>query len=121
MSDVTRSIQKLAELRGMGLKVALDDFGTGYSSLAYLSMLPLDALKIDRSFVRGMMERQVHTSIITTIISLAQALRLKVVAEGVETEEQAQLLHELGCDQAQGFLLSRPRPEQEIELLLRTG
>jgi diguanylate cyclase (GGDEF)-like protein/PAS domain S-box-containing protein len=121
MTDVQRSIQKLAELRGMGLKVALDDFGTGYSSLAYLSMLPLDALKIDRSFVRGMMEKRVDSSIITTIISLAQALRLKVVAEGVETEAQAQLLHELGCDQAQGFLLSRPRPEHEIELVLRTG
>jgi diguanylate cyclase len=121
MTDVTRSIQKLAELRGMGLKVALDDFGTGYSSLAYLSMLPLDALKIDRGFVRGMMGKRVDASIITTIISLAQALRLKVVAEGVETEEQAMLLHELGCDQAQGFLLSRPRPEHEIELLLPTG
>ena len=118
MTEVDESIRKLRELREMGLRMALDDFGTGYSSLAYLSKLPLDALKIDRSFVHGMAEHADTTSIISTIISLAQALRLKVVAEGVETEEQAQLLRLLRCDQVQGFLFSPPVPVEKIEILL---
>jgi diguanylate cyclase (GGDEF)-like protein len=118
MSDVDESIRKLRELRAMGLRMGLDDFGTGYSSLAYLSKLPLDTLKIDRSFVHGMTDNPDHTSIVSAIISLAQALRLKVVAEGVETEQQAQLLKLLRCDQVQGFLLSRPLPAEEIESLL---
>src|SRR5260221_7823399 len=119
MSEVDESIRKLRELREMGLRMALDDFGTGYSSLAYLSRLPLDTLKIDRSFVHGMTEHADHTSIISAIISLAQALRLKVVAEGVETEQQAQLLRLLRCEQAQGFLFSRPLPLERVEALLK--
>jgi len=103
----------------MGLRMALDDFGTGYSSLAYLSRLPVDTLKIDRSFVHGATEHASHTSIISAIISLAEALRLKVVAEGVETEQQAQLLRLLRCDQAQGFLFSRPLPASQLEALLK--
>jgi diguanylate cyclase (GGDEF)-like protein/PAS domain S-box-containing protein len=118
MTDVDESIRKLRELREMGLHMALDDFGTGYSSLAYLSKLPLDTLKIDRSFVHGMTEHADTTSIISTIISLAQGLRLKVVAEGVETEQQAQLLRLLRCDQVQGFLFSPPVPAEKIEILL---
>ena len=118
MIDVDESIRKLRELRAMGLRMALDDFGTGYSSLAYLSKLPLDTLKIDRSFVHGMTEHADTTSIISTIISLAQGLRLKVVAEGVETEQQAQLLRLLRCDQVQGFLFSPPVPAEKIENLL---
>jgi diguanylate cyclase (GGDEF)-like protein/PAS domain S-box-containing protein len=118
MSDVDESIRKLRELRGLGLRLALDDFGTGYSSLAYLSRLPLDLLKIDRSFVHGMADSSDHTSIISTIISLAQGLRLKVIAEGVETEQQAQLLRLLRCDQAQGYLFSRPVPAEQLETLL---
>jgi diguanylate cyclase (GGDEF)-like protein len=119
MSDIDESIRKLRALRDAGLRIALDDFGTGYSSLAYLSRLPLDALKIDRSFVRGMTEHADGTSIITAIISLAQALRLKVIAEGVETEQQAQLLRLLRCDQAQGYLFSPPVPAERIEALLK--
>jgi diguanylate cyclase (GGDEF)-like protein/PAS domain S-box-containing protein len=119
MSEVDESIRKLRELREMGLRMALDDFGTGYSSLAYLSRLPVDTLKIDRSFVQGVTEHADHTSIISAIISLAQALRLKVVAEGVETEQQAQLLRLLRCDQAQGFLFSRPLPAAQLEALLK--
>jgi len=118
MSDVDESIRKLRALRDAGLRIALDDFGTGYSSLAYLSRLPLDALKIDRSFVHGMTEHADATSIITAIISLAQALRLKVIAEGVETEPQAQLLRLLRCDQAQGYLFSPPVPAEKVETLL---
>ena len=118
MTDVDESIRKLRELREMGLHISLDDFGTGYSSLAYLSRLPLDALKIDRSFVHGVTENANHTSIISAIISLAQALRLKVVAEGVETEPQAQLLRLLRCDEVQGFLFSPPVPAEKVETLL---
>jgi diguanylate cyclase (GGDEF)-like protein/PAS domain S-box-containing protein len=120
MSEVDQSIAKLRELRELGVHVALDDFGTGYSSLAYLSRLPLDALKIDRSFVHRMTGKADATSIVSTIILLAQSLRLKVVAEGVETEEQAELLRQLRCDQAQGFLFSRPVPAARIEELLKT-
>jgi diguanylate cyclase (GGDEF)-like protein/PAS domain S-box-containing protein len=118
MTDVDESIEKLRALRALGLRMALDDFGTGYSSLAYLSKLPLDTLKIDRSFVHGMTDNADYTSIISTIISLAQALRLKVVAEGVETEQQAQLLRLLRCDQVQGFLFSKPLPAENVETLL---
>ena len=121
MSAVEDSTRKLRELRELGLRIALDDFGTGYSSLAYLSKLPLDSLKIDRSFVHGMTENADHTSIITAIISLAQALKLKVVAEGVETEEQAQLLRLLRCEQAQGYLFSPPVPAERIEALLASA
>jgi len=119
MGEIEESIRKLRRLREAGLHIALDDFGTGYSSLAYLSKLPLDALKIDRGFVRGMTEKSEDTSIITSIISLAQTLHLKVVAEGVETEQQEQLLRLLRCDQAQGYLFSPPVPAERIEVLLK--
>jgi diguanylate cyclase (GGDEF)-like protein len=118
MTDVDESIRKLRELRAMGILIALDDFGTGYSSLAYLSKLPVDSLKIDRGFIRGMTENADDTSIVATIISLAQSLRLRVVAEGVETEQQAQLLRLLRCDQAQGYLFSPPVAAEHIEAML---
>ena len=119
MTDVDESIRKLRALRKLGLHIALDDFGTGYSSLAYLSKLPLDALKIDRGFVRGMTDNADDTSIVSTIISLAQSLRLKVVAEGVESEQQAQLLRLLRCDQVQGYLFSPPVALERIAALLQ--
>jgi EAL domain-containing protein (putative c-di-GMP-specific phosphodiesterase class I) len=119
MTEVEDSIRKLRALRELGLHLALDDFGTGYSSLAYLGKLPLDVIKIDRSFVNGMTENADHTSIISAIISLAHALRLKVVAEGVETEPQAQLLRLLRCEQAQGYLFSRPLPAAALEEKLK--
>jgi EAL domain-containing protein (putative c-di-GMP-specific phosphodiesterase class I) len=88
--------------------VALDDFGTGYSSLGYLTRMPVETLKIDRSFVLAMLEDTAAMTLVSTIISLAHALRLTVVAEGVETEEQAKILRLLRCDQMQGYLISRP-------------
>jgi diguanylate cyclase (GGDEF)-like protein len=118
MADVDESIRKLRALRETGMRIALDDFGTGYSSLAYLSRLPLDSLKIDRSFVHGMADNPDDTSIVSAIITLARTLRLKAVAEGVETEPQAQLLLHLWCDEAQGFLFSRPLPAEGVEALL---
>jgi diguanylate cyclase (GGDEF)-like protein/PAS domain S-box-containing protein len=119
MSNIEDGIRKLSILRGMGVTVAMDDFGTGYSSLSYLGKLPLDALKIDRSFVSRMTESKEDASIVSTIIALAHGLNLKVVAEGVETEEQSNMLKLLGCDEAQGYLFSRPLPAERMEALLR--
>jgi len=119
MTDIEESMRKLREVRALGVRVALDDFGTGYSSLGYLSRLPIDTVKIDRGFVRDMVQKADDTSIVSAILSLAHALNLTVVAEGVETEEQADLLRLLLCDQMQGYLVSKPLPVAEIEALLR--
>ncbi len=120
VKDLAGSIAKLAAARQLGMRVAIDDFGTGYSSLGYLSRLPIDALKIDRSFIINMATDPQQTTIVTTIISLAHAMDLKVIAEGVETKEQARLLRLLKCDQIQGYLVSRPQPATEIEKVLGT-
>jgi EAL domain-containing protein (putative c-di-GMP-specific phosphodiesterase class I) len=108
MGDINANIEKLKELRKLGVNVAIDDFGTGYSSLAYLARLPVEALKIDRAFVSSMLDNVDSLMLVRTMISLAHSLRLKVVAEGVETEGQATLLAELQCDEMQGFLFSKP-------------
>jgi diguanylate cyclase (GGDEF)-like protein len=110
----------LHALRGMGLHLAVDDFGTGYSSFSYLKHLPLDALKIDRSFVREITTSPDDAAITTAIIAMAHALGLKVVGEGIETTEQRDVLREQGCDAMQGYLFSRPiTPDQFAELLAR--
>jgi EAL domain-containing protein (putative c-di-GMP-specific phosphodiesterase class I) len=109
--DLDASIDVLRRLRSLGVTIALDDFGTGYSSLRYLSRMPLDSVKIDRSFVTGLTTSAENAGIATAILSLARALDLKVVAEGVETEEQAQWLRTHGCASAQGYLFSPPVPE----------
>jgi EAL domain-containing protein (putative c-di-GMP-specific phosphodiesterase class I) len=119
MDDIKGSIDKLKALQSLGLYVALDDFGTGYSSLSYLARLPINSLKIDRSFIMQMSKGPEQMAIVSTVISLARALNLKVVAEGVETEEQANLLRLLRCDEAQGYLYSRPVPPEELEGKLR--
>lgn len=110
MEDIGHSIASLRAIRSMGVSVAIDDFGTGFSSLSYLSKLPADTLKIDRSFVNDMMAGTAGRALVSTIIGLAHALELKVVAEGVETEEQANLLRLLNCDEMQGYLCSKPLP-----------
>jgi diguanylate cyclase (GGDEF)-like protein/PAS domain S-box-containing protein len=119
MDDVERNITVLAGLRDAGLQIAIDDFGTGYCSLAYIARLPISHIKIDRAFISGMTESPEGLAIVSSIIALAHALKLKVVAEGVETEEQAQLLRLLACDQAQGYLFCRPVPAAAITDLLR--
>jgi diguanylate cyclase (GGDEF)-like protein len=121
MEDVEGSIVKLKAMRAMGLNVAVDDFGTGYSSLSYLARLPITSLKIDRSFVIQMPKSPEQMAIVSTVISLARALNLKVVAEGVETEEQANLLRLLRCDEVQGYLFGKPVPAADLEKLLRAG
>ncbi|HHU93993.1 MAG TPA: EAL domain-containing protein [Alcaligenaceae bacterium] len=108
LSDVEKNILKMNEIKELGVQVALDDFGTGYSSLQYLKRLPLDLLKLDSSFVRGLPENSEDVAITTTIIALAHSLGLRVVAEGVETEAQFNHLVELGCDLFQGYWLGRP-------------
>ncbi|MBS0419325.1 MAG: EAL domain-containing protein [Proteobacteria bacterium] len=108
MKDATGNIEKLRALRELGVRIAIDDFGTGYSSLAYLTKLPAQTLKIDRSFVIAMLEDPATMTLVSTVISLAHSLKLVVVAEGVESEEQARFLHLLRCDQMQGYLISKP-------------
>jgi EAL domain-containing protein (putative c-di-GMP-specific phosphodiesterase class I) len=99
----------------------MDDFGTGHSSLNYVSILPISMLKIDRSFVQNCAKRKTDASILTAIVNMGHALGLKVLAEGVETEEQARILREQGCDEVQGFLYSRPVPAEELFAMLRDG
>ena len=118
MESIDESREKLRQVRELGVRIALDDFGTGYSSLGYLSRLPIDTLKIDRTFVHGMTEKADDASIVSAMISLGKALNLTIVAEGVETEEQARLLRLLRCHEMQGFLFARPQPKEEIEYLL---
>jgi diguanylate cyclase (GGDEF)-like protein len=118
MEDVEGSIAKLKAMQVMGLHVAVDDFGTGYSSLSYLARLPINSLKIDRSFIIQMSKSPEQMAIVSTVISLARALNLRVVAEGVETEEQANLLRLLRCDEVQGYLFGKPMPSTEIAKLL---
>ena len=108
MRDAEATIRTLWELKELGLKLAVDDFGTGYSSLSYLKRLPLDVLKIDRSFVSGIGESQEDAAIVHAIIAMAKSLNLKVTGEGIETSEQAALLGEWGCDRGQGYLFSKP-------------
>lgn len=121
MENFDDAAAKLQAIRALGVRLALDDFGTGYSSLSYLHRLPLNALKIDQSFVAGMGGDANKTSIVSTIISLARGLRLDVIAEGVETEEQSRLLRLLRCDQIQGYIFGPPEPAEAAARLLRTN
>lgn len=110
MEDLKHSTATLQEIRAMGITVAIDDFGTGFSSLSYLARLPVDTLKIDQSFMKDMALGGVGLALVSTIITLAHAVKLNVVAEGVETQEQLRLLRELNCDEMQGFVLSKSLP-----------
>lgn len=114
MENRERSVYFLAEWREMGVSIALDDFGTGYSSLGYLTGIPLDQLKIDRTFIKDMSGEHGNPAIIKAIIAMAHSLQLKVVGEGVELESQAQMLQEYGCDILQGFLFSKPKPWDDL-------
>jgi EAL domain-containing protein (putative c-di-GMP-specific phosphodiesterase class I) len=118
LQDLEGTSEKLRELRKAGIRVALDDFGTGYSSLCLLSKLPVDVLKIDRSFVSGLPADTASVTLVTSIVELASAFDLTIVAEGVETEQQLAALHALRCSHWQGFLRSAAVPAQELERML---
>jgi len=115
MDELVDARVLLERLHGEGLSLAVDDFGTGYSSLSYLSSLPLDTLKVDRAFVREMLRDPRQAAIVRGIVALAKSLGLTVVAEGVETEGQAELLRREGCDRMQGYLYDRPLPPEGLE------
>ncbi len=116
MQDVRASIAALREIRALGVHIAIDDFGTGFSSLSYLARLPVHTLKIDRSFVIDLALGPEGLALVSTIIHLAHSLKLNVVAEGVETDEQARLLRLLECDQMQGYLIGKAIPQESFEL-----
>jgi len=119
IEDIEGNLEKLKALRDLGVSIAIDHFGTGYSSLGYLARLPVQSLKIDRSFIIKMLSDPDAMTLVQTIISLAQSLRLKSVAEGVDSAEQAKFLRLLRCDEMQGYLLSKPLPFGEMTALLQ--
>jgi diguanylate cyclase (GGDEF)-like protein len=121
MHDDEATLAKLEQLRALGVRLAVDDFGTGYSSLSYLQRLPLDILKIDRAFVAAIVSEAGDSSLVETIASLARTLKLRTVAEGVETAAQAEVLAGLGCDLAQGYHLARPVEPERLEAMLLDG
>jgi EAL domain-containing protein (putative c-di-GMP-specific phosphodiesterase class I) len=114
MTNTEAAVTVLNALKKLGVMLAIDDFGTGFSSLAYLRELPLDVLKVDKSFVDGLGMSKDDEAIVGAVINLAHTLDLRVIAEGVETEDQLEVLRDLGCDYAQGFLFSRPVPEADL-------
>jgi diguanylate cyclase (GGDEF)-like protein len=118
MENAEAAISMLHRIKQSGIKISIDDFGTGYSSLSYLQRFPIDTLKVDRSFVSIMGEKNENGAIVRTVVALAKALHLNVVAEGVETPDQFHRLRGLGCDYGQGYLFSRPLPSDDIEELL---
>ena len=117
MDQSEAAIERLKGLRALGVKLVLDDFGTGYSSLSYLRRLPLDTIKIDRSFVSVMWTDEADLPIVQAVISLAHGLGVDVVAEGIETEQQLVRLRELACDRGQGFYFARPLPPDDLRAL----
>ena len=121
VADIDRLVTALEGLRALGVTLAIDDFGTGHSSMAQLKRLPVDVLKIDRSFVTGLADDPVDQAIVKAIIGLGQALDLGIVAEGVESSAELDALRATGCFQAQGFLLGEPEPESGLDMLLGRG
>ncbi len=121
MKDTDRASNILRDLKMMGASISIDDFGTGYSSLSYLKMFPIHTVKIDQSFIRDLSKNQESKSIVTAIIAMVHSLGFKVVAEGVEDEEQLAFLRSVNCDAIQGYLFSRPIPAVELTELLVKG
>jgi EAL domain-containing protein (putative c-di-GMP-specific phosphodiesterase class I) len=117
--DAGTALEVLSSLRRLGVSLSMDDFGTGYSSLHHLHSLPFDVLKIDRSFIARMTEGDQPLQIVRTIVELARVMGMDVVAEGIETREQYNLLRQLGCRYGQGFLFARPAPAETVSRMLR--
>jgi diguanylate cyclase (GGDEF)-like protein/PAS domain S-box-containing protein len=121
MVEGRRAAEALAEIKGLKVELHMDDFGTGYSSMSYLHKLPLDGLKIDRSFVASLSERRDYAAVVHAIVTLARNLGMQVVAEGVETADQVTMLQALGCDKAQGYFFSKPLPAAGVEQFIAAG
>ncbi len=119
IDNIETAMEALKRLHSRGIRIAIDDFGTGYSSLSYLKNLPIDCLKIDRSFIKDISHDQNDEQIVKTLISMAHSLNLNIVAEGVEESDQLQLLNEFGCDEIQGYLLSKPVEHGELLDIMR--
>jgi diguanylate cyclase (GGDEF)-like protein/PAS domain S-box-containing protein len=119
MRDLAQAVGKMRELKAMGVALSIDDFGTGYSSLSALKSFPISSLKIDKSFIRDLADNPDDQAIAMAVISLGHKLNLRVIAEGVETEQQRRFLHENDCDEMQGYLFSRPLPPDEVAAMLR--
>ena len=119
MSQPERAVKELSAIRDQGVGIALDDFGTGYSSFSYLHRFPIDALKIDRSFIHEIGLKAQNEEIVAAIIAMAHILKLRVIAEGIEDVNQHAILSERGCDVVQGFLFSQPLPAERIPHLLK--
>ncbi len=115
MKNLNKNIKILEKLRKLGIKVSLDDFGTGYSSLNYLRKMPIDNIKIDRSFINNILSDQKEKRILSSIIELSKTIGLKITVEGIENEDQLQYIKDKKCDRAQGYLLARPAPAAELE------
>ena len=118
MQNPEQAARLLAQLKEMGVQLAMDDFGTGYSSLAYLKRFPVDSIKIDRSFIKGLPGDEEDATIAQAVIAMAHSLRLRTIAEGVETAEQLAFLERLGCDEIQGYYFSKPLPFGELQQFL---
>jgi c-di-GMP phosphodiesterase len=116
--DNERALIVLRDLKRLGVNIALDDFGTGYSSLSYLRQFPVDVLKMDRAFISDLDRDSTSRRIVHSVVDLAHGLNMEVVAEGVESDEQYAQVRELDCDSYQGFHFGRPRPREEMELVL---
>jgi EAL domain-containing protein (putative c-di-GMP-specific phosphodiesterase class I) len=119
VAQIESVIETMKALREIGVRLSLDDFGTGYSSLQYLKLLPLNQVKIDQSFVRDLVEDSADRAIVRTIITMAESLKMDVIAEGVETNEQRDLLFAKGCSHYQGYLFGRPVLIEQFEALLQ--
>ena len=120
MMNMGHASETLQDLKKLGCKIAIDDFGTGYSSLSYLKHLPIDRLKIDQSFIRDLAENEQDDAIVSTIISMAQHLQLEVIAEGVETPEQRNILRQKQCTHIQGYLYSPPIAPERVPATMGT-
>ncbi len=118
IDSAEKALDRIRQVKAMGIKVAIDDFGTGYSSLSYLNKFPADMLKIDKSFIDVMNTSESSKQYVATIISIGHILNLKVISEGVETEDQLETLKNVGCDYIQGFIWGRPLPPEEAARLV---
>ena len=119
--DMTEAIEKISSLRDLGFTISIDDFGAGYSSLGYITQIPLDYLKVDKSLIDHVTDDQRSSAVVQAIVAMARGLGVKVIAEGVEEYEQLHHLQSTGCDQVQGYIFSKPLPDEQILELIKSG